>query len=148
MIMAGCAETHLVMNLTAPDQGAEPKVWPAPRMNRATLRGELTGEDNFRPTIGQTAVPRPNCLTGWSALPVTVTIRRAATSAKRYGRSEAASTSRTSAACSICFRQASRAAGGLGDAAQVSDCGPIGIAPGYRRDTGSGCRTAQCVPPE
>jgi len=50
MIMAGCAETHLVLNLTAPGQGAESKVWPAPPdVPRYRYVGELTGEDNFRP---------------------------------------------------------------------------------------------------
>lgn len=50
LLMAGCAETHLVMNLTDTGQGVAPKVWPAPPDEpRYRYVGELTGEDNFRP---------------------------------------------------------------------------------------------------
>ncbi len=50
LLMAGCAETHLVMNLTDTSQGVAPKVWPAPPDEpRYRYVGELTGEDNFRP---------------------------------------------------------------------------------------------------
>lgn len=50
MSLAGCAETHLVMNLSASGQDAEPKIWPAPPDEpRYRYAGELTGEDNFRP---------------------------------------------------------------------------------------------------
>jgi len=48
--MAGCAETHLVMNPTDTSQGASPKVWPDPPDEpRYSYVGELTGEVNFRP---------------------------------------------------------------------------------------------------
>jgi len=48
--MAGCAETHMVMNLTDPSQSVAPIVWPAPPDEpRYRYVGELTGEDNFRP---------------------------------------------------------------------------------------------------
>jgi DNA-binding beta-propeller fold protein YncE len=50
LLMAGCAETHLVMNLTDTSQGVAPKVWPDPPDEpRYRYVGELTGEDNFRP---------------------------------------------------------------------------------------------------
>ena len=50
LFMAGCAESHLVMNLTDTSQGVAPKVWPAPPDEpRYRYVGELTGEDNFRP---------------------------------------------------------------------------------------------------
>lgn len=50
MLLAGCADNHLVMNLADPGLGATSKVWPAPP-DEARYRyvGELTGEDNFRP---------------------------------------------------------------------------------------------------
>lgn len=47
--MAGCAETHLVMNPADTGQGIAPKVWPTPPDEpRYRYVGELTGEDNFR----------------------------------------------------------------------------------------------------
>lgn len=50
MMMSGCAQTHLVMDVAAPTQGSEPRVWPAPPDEpRYRYVGELTGEDNFRP---------------------------------------------------------------------------------------------------
>jgi DNA-binding beta-propeller fold protein YncE len=50
LLIAGCAETHLVMNLADTGQGVAPKVWPAPPEEpRYRYVGELTGEDNFRP---------------------------------------------------------------------------------------------------
>lgn len=50
LLMTGCAETHLVMNLTDTGQGVAPKVWPAPPEEpRYRYVGELTGEENFRP---------------------------------------------------------------------------------------------------
>lgn len=50
LLLTGCAETHMVMNLTDPGQGASPIVWPAPPEEpRYSYVGELTGEDNFRP---------------------------------------------------------------------------------------------------
>lgn len=50
LTMAGCAETHLVMNPGIPGTGIEPKTWPAlPEEARYQYVGELTGEDNFRP---------------------------------------------------------------------------------------------------
>jgi DNA-binding beta-propeller fold protein YncE len=49
LLMAGCAETHLVMNVSG-ENPASPKVWPAPPDEpRYRYVGELTGEDNFRP---------------------------------------------------------------------------------------------------
>jgi len=48
--MAGCAETHMEMNLTGTNPGEAPKVWPAPpEQPRYRYLGELTGEINFRP---------------------------------------------------------------------------------------------------
>lgn len=50
LILTGCAENHMVMNLTDPGQVASPLVWPAPPEEpRYSFAGELTGEDNFRP---------------------------------------------------------------------------------------------------
>jgi DNA-binding beta-propeller fold protein YncE len=50
LLMAGCAKTHLVMNLADTGQGVAPKVWPTPPDEpRYRYVGELTGEDNFRP---------------------------------------------------------------------------------------------------
>lgn len=50
LFLTGCAETHLVMNLTDTSQGVSPIVWPAPPEEpRYRYAGELTGEDNFRP---------------------------------------------------------------------------------------------------
>ena len=49
LLTAGCAETHLVMNLTETGSGDVPKVWPPPPDEpRYRYAGELTGEDNFR----------------------------------------------------------------------------------------------------
>lgn len=50
LFMVGCADNHLVMNLSDTGQGVAPKVWPAPPDEpRYRYVGELTGEDNFRP---------------------------------------------------------------------------------------------------
>ncbi len=50
LLMAGCADNHLVMNLADTGQETAPKVWPAPPDEaRYSYVGELTGEDNFRP---------------------------------------------------------------------------------------------------
>ncbi len=50
LLMAGCADNHLVMNLADPGQGVAQRVWPAPPdVPRYRYVGELTGEDNFRP---------------------------------------------------------------------------------------------------
>jgi len=50
LFMAGCAETHLVMNLSESSPDYTAKVWPAPPdVPRYRYVGELTGEDNFRP---------------------------------------------------------------------------------------------------
>jgi DNA-binding beta-propeller fold protein YncE len=50
MLLSGCAESHLVMNLAENGQGNAPKVWPPPPDEpRYRYVGELTGEDNFRP---------------------------------------------------------------------------------------------------
>lgn len=50
LLMAGCADNHLVMNLADTSQNAPPIVWPAPPDEpRYRYVGELTGEDNFRP---------------------------------------------------------------------------------------------------
>jgi len=50
LFMAGCANNHLVMNLSDTSQNAPPIVWPAPPDEpRFRYVGELTGEDNFRP---------------------------------------------------------------------------------------------------
>lgn len=50
LILVGCADNHLVMNLADTGQGFVPKVWPAPPDEpRYRYVGELTGEDNFRP---------------------------------------------------------------------------------------------------
>lgn len=50
LLITGCAETHLVMNLADTGQGVAPRVWPAPPEEpRYRYVGELTGEDNFRP---------------------------------------------------------------------------------------------------
>lgn len=49
LLMAGCAKTHMVMNLAEPGQGIAPKVWPdPPDQPRYRYVGELTGEANFR----------------------------------------------------------------------------------------------------
>jgi DNA-binding beta-propeller fold protein YncE len=49
LLMAGCADSHLVMNLNNSDQGLSPIVWPPPpEIPRYRYAGELTGEDNFR----------------------------------------------------------------------------------------------------
>jgi len=50
LLLAGCADNHLVMNLADTGQDVAPKVWPAPPDEpRYRYVGELTGEDNFRP---------------------------------------------------------------------------------------------------
>jgi len=50
LLLAGCADNHLVMNLADTGQGVAPKIWPAPPEEpRYRYVGELTGEDNFRP---------------------------------------------------------------------------------------------------
>jgi len=50
LLLAGCAETHLVMNVNEASQGSATKVWPdPPEVARYSYVGELTGEDNFRP---------------------------------------------------------------------------------------------------
>lgn len=50
LLLAGCADNHLVMNLTDTGQGVATKVWPEPPDEpRYRYVGELTGEDNFRP---------------------------------------------------------------------------------------------------
>jgi DNA-binding beta-propeller fold protein YncE len=50
LILASCADNHLVMNLADTGQGVTPKVWPEPPdVPRYRYVGELTGEDNFRP---------------------------------------------------------------------------------------------------
>ena len=50
LLLSGCADNHLVMNLADTGQGVTPKVWPAPPDEpRYRYVGELTGEDNFRP---------------------------------------------------------------------------------------------------
>lgn len=50
LLLAGCAESHLVMNLADTGQGAPPRVWPdPPEQPRYSYVGELTGENNFRP---------------------------------------------------------------------------------------------------
>jgi DNA-binding beta-propeller fold protein YncE len=50
LLLAGCADNHLVMNLADSSQGVAPTVWPAPPEEpRYRYVGELTGEDNFRP---------------------------------------------------------------------------------------------------
>ena len=50
ILLAGCADNHLVMNLADTGQGVTPKVWPAPPDEpRYRYVGELIGEDNFRP---------------------------------------------------------------------------------------------------
>lgn len=50
LLMSGCAETHLVMNLDDTGQGYVPKEWPDPPDEpRYRYVGELTGEINFRP---------------------------------------------------------------------------------------------------
>lgn len=50
LLLAGCADNHLVMDISDTGQPTSPKVWPAPP-DQARYRyvGELTGEDNFRP---------------------------------------------------------------------------------------------------
>ena len=56
LLMAGCAQPHLVMDLTNPGNGATAKVWPDPP-NPPHYRyvGELTGEENFRAEHGNAA---------------------------------------------------------------------------------------------
>jgi DNA-binding beta-propeller fold protein YncE len=50
LLLTGCADNHLVMNLADTGQGVAPTVWPAPpEQARYRYVGELTGEDNFRP---------------------------------------------------------------------------------------------------
>jgi DNA-binding beta-propeller fold protein YncE len=50
LLIAGCADNHLVMNLADTGQETPPKVWPSPPEEaRYSYVGELTGEDNFRP---------------------------------------------------------------------------------------------------
>jgi DNA-binding beta-propeller fold protein YncE len=50
LLIAGCADNHLVMNLADTGQETAPKVWPSPPEEaRYSYVGELTGEDNFRP---------------------------------------------------------------------------------------------------
>jgi len=50
LLLAGCADNHLVMNLHSPDPNTSAKVWPtAPETPRYRYVGELTGEDNFQP---------------------------------------------------------------------------------------------------
>ena len=49
LLMAGCAQQHLVMNLADPGTGVSAKVWPdPPDPPRYRYVGELTGEENFR----------------------------------------------------------------------------------------------------
>jgi DNA-binding beta-propeller fold protein YncE len=50
LLMVGCAETHMVMNIGETTPGVSPKIWPAPPDEpRYRYVGELTGEANFRP---------------------------------------------------------------------------------------------------
>ena len=50
LLLAGCADNHLVMNLAETGQNIPPKVWPAPPDEpRYRYVGELTGENNFLP---------------------------------------------------------------------------------------------------
>ena len=55
LLLAGCAQPHLVMNLADPGNEANAKVWPAPPdPPRYRYVGELTGEENFRAKHGVT----------------------------------------------------------------------------------------------
>jgi DNA-binding beta-propeller fold protein YncE len=50
MFITGCADNHLVMNVTDTNPNAPPIVWPAPPDEpRYRYVGELTGENNFQP---------------------------------------------------------------------------------------------------
>ena len=50
LLLAGCADNHLVMNLADTGGSVSPKVWPEPpEVPRYRYVGELTGEGNFRP---------------------------------------------------------------------------------------------------
>ncbi len=50
LLLTGCADNHLVMNIADTGSEVTPKVWPAPPdVPRYRYVGELTGEDNFRP---------------------------------------------------------------------------------------------------
>lgn len=48
LLVSGCAQPHLVMNLADTGKGIAPKVWPSPPdIPRYRYVGELTGEENF-----------------------------------------------------------------------------------------------------
>ena len=49
LLLMGCAENHLILNLADPNHEIEPRVWPSPPDTpRYRYVGELTGEDNFK----------------------------------------------------------------------------------------------------
>lgn len=56
LLVAGCAQPHLVMNLADTGKDVPPKVWPSPPdPPRYSYVGELTGEENFRTEHGVAA---------------------------------------------------------------------------------------------
>lgn len=63
LLLAGCAQPKMVMNLADTGQGYMPKVWPAPpEKARYRYVGELTGEENFRTNHGATMDSTANAL--------------------------------------------------------------------------------------
>jgi DNA-binding beta-propeller fold protein YncE len=63
LILAGCAQPQLVINLADTGKGAPPKVWPnPPDIPRYRYVGELTGEENFRTEHGVSANTALNAL--------------------------------------------------------------------------------------
>jgi len=56
MLLGGCAQPHLVMNLEDSNKDATKKVWPSPPdPPRYSYVGELTGEENFQAEHGISA---------------------------------------------------------------------------------------------
>lgn len=63
LLVAGCAQPHLVMNLADTGNGTPAKVWPdPPDIPRYRYVGELTGEENFRAEHGVAASKAVNAL--------------------------------------------------------------------------------------